>query len=533
MTRMQKDGGYDLESRTGEFALAGRVLCIALLVSGLFVTADRTACGAGKLHLRVVGETAEPIPCRVHLKDAHGKPQRVRGLPFWRDHFVCPGTVEFELAAGEYSIEVERGPEYGRVGRAVTVADGDKTAVEVELVRMADLSALGWWSGDLHVHRGLDDIKLLMRAEDLHVAPVITWWNNRNFWSDRAIPKDALVKFDGSRHYHVMAGEDEREGGALLFFGLRRPLDLVGATREYPSPVKFVQSAREREAVWIDIEKPFWWDVPVWLASGQVDSVGLANNHMCRSQMYESEAWGRPRDAEQLPAPRGNGFWSQAIYYHILNTGLRLPPSAGSASGVLPNPVGYNRVYVHVGKELTYDGWWDGLKAGRSFVTNGPLLLCQANGRLPGHVFKATGEQDGTVSIEATVTTNDPIPAVEIIKNGEVIRRVPTPRLLEAPTTATVDLGTVTFDSSGWFLVRAITDNQRTFRFASTAPYYVEVGAAKKRISRRSVQFFLDWIDERMKRVKLTDPDQLRQVLKHHEDARRFWQERVGKANAE
>ena len=28
------------------------------------------------------------------------------------------------------------------------------------------------------------------------------------------------------------------------------------------------------------------------------------------------------------------------IYYHLLNCGLRVPPSAGSASGVLPNPVG-------------------------------------------------------------------------------------------------------------------------------------------------------------------------------------------------
>ncbi|HAK94366.1 MAG TPA: hypothetical protein DCM87_05035 [Planctomycetes bacterium] len=50
------------------------------------------------------------------------------------------------------------------------------------------------------------------------------------------------------------------------------------------------------------------------------------------------------------------------------------PPSAGSASGVLPNPVGYNRVYVHVDGELTYAKWWEGLQAGRAFVTNGPLL---------------------------------------------------------------------------------------------------------------------------------------------------------------
>src|SRR3712207_9493398 len=69
----------------------------------------------------------------------------------------------------------------------------------------------------------------------------------------------------------------------------------------------------------------------------------LFRSHMCRDRMFESEAWGKPRLVERLPAPRGNGFWTQEIYYHLLNAGLRLPPSAGSASGVLPNPVGYNR----------------------------------------------------------------------------------------------------------------------------------------------------------------------------------------------
>jgi hypothetical protein len=97
--------------------------------------------------------------------------------------------------------------------------------------------------------------------------------------------------------------------------------------------------------------------------------------------MYESEAW-KPRDTKRLEGPKGNGFWTQEIYYQILNSGLRLP-SAGSASGVLPNPVGYNRVYVYLDNSFSYEKWWGGLRAGRSFVSNGPLLLCQANGKLP------------------------------------------------------------------------------------------------------------------------------------------------------
>jgi hypothetical protein len=58
---------------------------------------------------------------------------------------------------------------------------------------------------------------------------------------------------------------------------------------------------------------------------------------------------------------------------------------------VLPNPVGYDRVYVHLGSDLNYEKWWEGLRAGRSFVSNGPLLRCRANGKLPGEVFTGTG----------------------------------------------------------------------------------------------------------------------------------------------
>ena len=81
-------------------------------------------------------------------------------------------------------------------------------------------------------------------------------------------------------------------------------------------------------------------------------------------------------DGRKGPGPAGNGWWTQEIYYHLLNAGLRLPPSAGSASGVLPNPVGHNRVYVGLGAgKLSYSAWLEGLRKGHCFVTNGPLLL--------------------------------------------------------------------------------------------------------------------------------------------------------------
>jgi hypothetical protein len=489
--------------------------------------------GNSRLVIRVVESgRGKPIPCQIYLKDKAGKPVRAEGLPFWHDHFVSPGQVELELPPGKYTYEIERGPEYSDQTGSVLVREKAVTEVTVKLQHLIDLAEKGWWSGDLHVHRPMSDIELLMRAADLHIAPVITWRNKKNEWADQELPAQPLVCFDKHSYSHMLAGEDEREGGALLYFNLSRPLAIpfamTDATREFPSPMQFLAEARKQEGAWVDIEKPFWWDVPLWLASGQVDSIGVANNHMCRSQMSETEAWGKPRDTKRLQPPRGNGFWTQEIYYHILNCGLRLPPSAGSASGVMPNPVGYNRVYVNLDKNLSYEQWWKELRAGRSFVSNGPLLLCQANGHLPGHVFTADQGEELKIEIQALLTSRDAVSSFEVIKNGKVERTVSLEQWKK-----TNKLAVLSFRESSWFLIRVITDNPKTFRFASTAPYYIEVGETKGRISRSSAQFFLDWARERAARVQLKDPSQKEEVLRHHAMAERFWVEMLAKANTD
>jgi hypothetical protein len=94
------------------------------------------------------------------------------------------------------------------------------------------------------------------------------------------------------------------------------------------------------------------------------------------------------------------------------------------------------------------------------------------------------------------------------------------------------NLPPVTFNKSGWFLVRAVTSHPKTYRFASTGPYYVEIGY-EKRISKKAAQFFSDWVYERAGKIKLDDPAQKAEVLEHHRAARDFWQKKVAEANAD
>jgi hypothetical protein len=82
-----------------------------------------------------------------------------------------------------------------------------------------------------------------------------------------------------------------------------------------------------------------------------------------------------------------------------------------------------NRVYAHVDGEFSCDRWLEGLRAGRTFVTNGPLLRVLTGGQLPGHVFTAQNQVD--VELAGVLEGRDRIEVLEIIRDGRVERRVP------------------------------------------------------------------------------------------------------------
>jgi len=503
------------------------------LILAVLPSAAAFAAPGGKLILQVVdAETNRPIAVRMHLKNRAGRPIKPRNSVSWKEHFVFDGEIVLNLAAGDYTFEMEAGPEYRLRTGNFSVGKKAEETKQVSMKRFVNMKKEGWWSGDLHIHRPVEDIEILMRANDLHIAPVITWWANRksyrNFWLRKEAPADLIYRFEKNRFFSLMAGEDERQAGALLYFGLDEPLPMAGSKAEYPSPVEFLRMAKKHDHVHVDIEKPFWWDMPVWVASGMCDSIGLCNNHQWRDGMLQTEAWGKPRNLAQYPNPHGNGRWSQDIYYHLLNCGLHIPPSAGSASGVIPNPVGYNRVYVYCGPKLEYETWWENLRAGKVVVTNGPMLIPRVNGKLPGHVFASQDGQPVSLEIQLKMFLRDQVEHLEIVQDGRVVQSVK----LQQWANNNGKLPPVVFQQSGWMLIRAVTNNPKTYRFASTGPYYVEIDGRPK-ISKASAQFFVDWVVERAGQIKLADDSEHQSVMKYHRQARDFWQQLLDKANAD
>lgn len=509
---------------------AAAFLAIAAILAALALVVLAAPAVAGQLEIRAVdGETGEPLAVRMHLRNARGKPVRPPRVPAWHDHFGFDGRILLDLSNGDYEFDIERGPEYKIVSGNFTISSGASDSKTVELKRFVNLKKEGWYSGDLHIGRPLKDMPLLMLADDLHFAAVAT--------PGLGEPR----QFAPARFLAGGATYDDRGGGGLLLFHAPAPPTLATATREYPSAVDFLKAVKKAPsgasrdadspsmvAPHADAARPFSWDLPVWVASRRLDSVAIAHSHLQRDGMLTQEAGGYPRDSAFYPNPHGIARWSLDIYSKLLDCGLRLPPSAGSGSGWAPNPVGYNRVYVHCQGEPTWESWWEGLRAGRSFVTNGPLLRPLVNGELPGYTFQAYPGEKVELSIALQLSMRERVEYLEIIKDGKIVQET---RLADWVKNQG-ELPVVPFDRSGWLAIRAITNNPRTFRFAMSAPYYVMIGD-QPRVSRSAAQFFVDWIAARERQLQLADAGQRAEVLRYHRAARDFFEKIRDRANAD
>jgi len=153
-------------------------------------------------------------------------------------------------------------------------------------------------------------------------------------------------------------------------------------------------------------------------------------------------------------------------WYDILNLGFKVAPSAGSDFPYLNQP-GAERVYVHIDGEFTADAWFDGLKRGKSFVTNGPMLELSANGAGIGATIDA--EPGDTIEITAYAGLNpdhEKLDQLELIVHGEVIASASN----ENDSEALLIRHTLTVERGVWLALRAIG---RTQSLAHSAPIFI------------------------------------------------------------
>lgn len=511
-----------------------RIPIIFVVLAAIYFPSPAIAARVdGKLTLRVIDkQTGQPIPARMELRNGRGRPVRVRakGIVSHADYFVFDGQVTLELRKGPYEFLIEAGPEYQTRPGHFKIERHAEDSTEIVLQRRVDMQAEGWWAGDLDVRHRNQDLPLLMRATGVNLAPIFVRENVQGRCQQEKHPKKLTEQQAQKGFGNILLGPqfalDHRRGGGLLIYdeaGTKKSLSICHLKPDAPS-LAVSPTANDPEPTLIALT-PFAWDLPLWVASGKLDAVQIIHRHALADNVVDNEGWGRKRDKTFFPGKTGNGRWSEAIYHHLLNCGLRIPPAAGSGSGANKNPVGTNRVYVQCGEECTRESWFNGLRAGKVMVTNGPLLRTEVSGQPPGHQFHLdVGEsRDFQIALGLAFYEKAPVEYLEIVKNGRIVHEIRLSELAEKQGRLPV----LNFDSSGWFLIRAMTSTTKNYQYATTGPYYVEANY-QPRISRSSVKFFLDWLDAATKEFADNEA-----VLADIESARPFWEDLFGKANVD
>ncbi|MHB9028842.1 MAG: CehA/McbA family metallohydrolase [Candidatus Latescibacterota bacterium] len=460
--------------------------------------------GMGAIAGTIVDDRGEPVTARVYVtgsddsmylaKDAipYERPAFAARIGYSGKHFTTRGnTFALVLPPGRATVRIERGKEYVPAVDTLEIVAGGKIERTWTLRRLIDLAAQRWYSGDTHVHRPLSDLADLMRAEDLHVAVSQTVWNDKRAedlasWLAKADSSGA-VTVGPDAAFAALSHEMERGAGALLLHHTgKKEIPLLPMDERRPPDLSLMEQAHAAGG-YAEIEKPWWPEAHINLALGG-DLIGIANNHFT----YTSYLPERTRERMEYrldypPGARGYALYCFDLWYAYLNCGFRAAPTAGSASGVLPNPPGYNRVYVRLDGPFSYDAWFRGLAAGRSFVTNGPILFATVNGIAPGDTVLAISA-DPVAEVACEVHSLVPIEKIDIIRNGSVIQSFANPTLTNNAVRVTAP---VPVSRTCWIAVRCFEKREDTVRFAHTAPIRVAVDGAPFVPKRYAAEYFL------------------------------------------
>jgi len=479
-------------------------------VGTLRITLSGVAGGTVPARVSVTGPDGRgwaPDDALRHADDGFDRVLR----PFELTYFHSPGGSTITLPAGEYTVVVNRGFEYGTVTRHVTISAARSTALAVRLTRLLDLPALGWWSGDLHVHMNyggayrmdVPRLRSQAEAEDLHLVenlivnkeqriPDIAEWRPGGLPDPRSTAR-TLIRHD--EEYHTSYW------GHSGHLGLTRHLILpnyagyanTAAASLFPDNATIFDQTHEQGGITgyvhpfdeaPDLSGPgsITHALPVDVALGKVDYLEVLgfSDHLATAQ----------------------------VWYRLLNAGFRIPAGAGTDAmtnfASLHGPLGLNRVFVRSGPRLSYRRWLDGLKAGRTFASNGPLLQFSLNDHQAGDelVFDKGVHQ---LTARVSLRSNVPVERLEIVANGVVVGRVP----VSADSTRADAVIPLPITRSGWFTLRAWSTHSHPgvldgYPFATTSPIYVIVGGQPIRSAEDS-RYFVSWI-ERLEQASSTHP---------------------------
>ena len=463
-------------------------ILVALLFGGLLIFADLPTRspfpGQVRVKLAIRDEAGRATGVRLRVTDAAGvywaplghlsqvdQGRRMSGDLILGDDETSPRRLhayvrdgaELDVPPGRYRVEARKGLEYTFVDEPVEVRTNGQV-VTVPLRRFADFERAGWYPGDTHMHfPDPAGVRYEMECEGLRVCSLLLL---KSGYKDAEKPGNGhfqnvehftgrLSPVSDARHF-VKVGEEFRHGllAHLIFQNLRRivwPVS-VGQLREngsdgfdWPLMAHAADDAHEQGAVvtWAHWPYPSM-EAPLDIALGKIDSVDILTtgdpfaHHPILTDVYKMQG---PSAYSRAPIE---------MYYHYLNCGFRVAASSGSDKMALNPPMGSARTYVKTGGPLSYEAWVEGIRAGRTFISTGPLLEFSVNGLEAGSAV--TVARGGKVRVHARAISQEPYEVLEILVNGKVVRSV---KPGAAPRREAVIDEAIEVASGGWIAARA------------------------------------------------------------------------------
>lgn len=463
--------------------------------------------------------------------------RRVAATDEYPDFFFQPQIYRADgehvyLPPGDYSVTYTRGPEYVPRTRTMTVLSDVPTQTEAfQLTRWTHLAALGWYSGDHHVHAGgcshyesptagVDPNAMIRQAigEDLNVACVLTWgpcwYHQKSFFEGKLSElstEQHLMRYDVE-----VSGFPSSHAGHVCLLRLTED-DYPGTTliEEWPSfTLPVLQWAHAQGGVtgyahsgWglEPVEKTN--EVPTYVMA-KFDGIG-ANEYIV-TVTHDAVDF---ISAGDTPVP-----WEMNIWYHTLNSGFRTAISGETDFPcIFDERVGMARSYARLGDELTFDRFVEEIKDGRVYVSDGRSHIVDftVNGEPMGS--EAALEDPGDVVVSARVAaylpetqdaagatiagedlTKPPYWHIERARIGAT-RTVPVEVIMNGYPVARDDIVadgtwhdlsfTIPVTHSSWLAMRV-------FASSHTNPAYVLIGDKPVRASKRSAAWCRAAVDQ-------------------------------------
>jgi len=349
-----------------------------------------------------------------------------------RHVFYIDGHYQGRHPAGRYTLVASRGPEYRQLQQEFEVQAGERVQLDLQLPRWTNQAERGWYSGDVHIHASRDRVdnpafEKLMQAEDVHVSNLLQMGNA------------------SSEHFTQYAW-----GGAGTY--TEADFSLVPGLESPRTALRGHTLALNIQSPVPDRQHYFLYHHYLQRYQDQGAVTGYA--HVGSEEFFASRglALDVPFGLVDFVEVMQNGQLRTKLWYDFLNLGYKLAPAAGSDFPYFDQP-GAVRTYVAIEGSYKPDKWFSGLRAGRSYVSNGPLLTFSINKvKMGGTINSKAGtllKITGSAMLNPDVDT---LSELALLRCGEPVQNVTIKRARDGSLALTAE---IELEQSMWLALRA------------------------------------------------------------------------------